>query len=618
MVHTRHWFYPMSNPVHGTAEGWASARIRVPGFMKESDAVPGWKWTTLLAAVCAFVWLVLSAGPWVGETYGAERVVRQDADGDGRIDRVAHLDASGNVILLEVDIDGDEFFETRQVYEKSVLVRIEKDTDRNGKPDETHFFENGKRSRQEKTGSKGRITDVVLFDQEERPLRWERDTTGDGRMDTISEYREGKIQRITRDTTGDGRVNIWQDFQNEQPKEQRTDHDGDGRLDQVVIYDSQGQPEKSLHDLDGDGRMETVRFYRKGELVRQEVDEDGVPPPGRIVEYSGGQPVLDRQDTNGDGRYDAELKFKEGKPAYREEDSDHDGKMDRFTEFDAAGRPLVVREEGRTTRFLKGEILSVEETGKGRTVFTEYEGGQPARQTVDEDGNGRPEQTIHFDREGRIARAERDTNLDGRPDTWERYQTGVLIRTEQDRNHDGKIDAETVYVKGNRSRISLDTDHDGRFETTQRFDHPEWSMVTEVDRDGDGQPEERYAYSKDVLRLKTLFEKAADRPVFEEAYDEQGRVVWSREALSGGTGATLTWRFDEDEKAVEAQKDSDGDGRTDVWFHYSPEGRVERVAEDRNRDGKADLWEEYDASEAVVSRSEDLDFDGVADIEKDF
>lgn len=586
--------------------------------MTESGAVPGWKWTTLLAAVCAFVWLVLPPWLWVGETYGAERVVRQDADGDGRIDRVAHLDASGDVVLLELDIDGDEFFETRQVYEKSVLVRIEKDTDRNGKPDETHFFENGKRVRQEKTGSKGRITDVVLFDLEERPLRWERDTTGDGRMDTISEYREGRIQRITRDTTGDGRVNIWQDFQNEQPKEQRTDRDGDGRLDQVVYYDSQGQPEKSLHDSDEDGRMETVRFYRGGDLIRQEVDQDGASPPERIVEYSGGHPTLDRQDTNGDGVYDVELSFKQGKPVSREEDTDHDGRMDRITEFDSAGRPLVARERHRTTRFLKGEILSVEETEKGRIVFTEYKGGHPARQTIDEDGDGRPEQTIHFDREGRIAKAERDTNQDGRKDTREVYAAGNLSRTEQDRNHDGKVDARTVYVDGKRSTIQLDTDHDGRFETAQRFDHAKWSMVTEVDRSGDGQPEERYAYSDDVLRLKTLFDGDPTRPVFEESYDERGRIEWSREALAGETGATLTWRFDENEKAVEAEKDSDGDGKTDVWFHYGPEGRIERVAEDRNRDGKPDLWENYDASEAVISRSEDLDFDGIADIEKTF
>jgi hypothetical protein len=44
------------------------------------------------------------------------------------------------------------------------------------------------------------------------------------------------------------------------------------------------------------------------------------------------------------------------------------------------------------------------------------------------------------------------------------------------------------------------------------------------------------------------------------------------------------------------EKDSDGDGKPDLWFYYR-DGRAYRIEEDVNRDGKPDLWEDYDESD---------------------
>ena len=73
-------------------------------------------------------------------------------------------------------------------------------------------------------------------------------------------------------------------------------------------------------------------------------------------------------------------------------------------------------------------------------------------------------------------------------------------------NHDGRVDAKTAYAMGKRVRLQMDSDHDGCFETVQAFDQPPYSVVTEVDENGDGRPETRCAYQGDILRRKETFD----------------------------------------------------------------------------------------------------------------
>jgi len=574
----------------------------------------------LVGILCLLAGLVLSPA----SAFADGRIVKEDANADGKIDRIAHLDASENMVKLEIDCTEDGRMDTFQYYEKNVLIRIDKDVDGDGAIDVRDVLEKGKRTRHEKMNSRGQMVSVISFDHQERPLKWQRDTTGDGRMDTVSHYEEGKLTLITRDTSGDGYVNVWQTFENDKPREQKTDRDGDGRIEQIVYYDQKGLPLKSLHDSDGDGTMETSCFYRNGKLANQENDKDGNGRPERVVEYRDGQPTLERQDKNQDGAFDVLLRMDRGSPTLREEDTNHNGRMDRFTEFDASGRPLIMREMDplskkmrRVSRFKGGNLVSVEESREDRVVFTQFKNGKSAIQTIDENKDGRADQTITFDSQGIIARTISDTDHDGRIDTWQHYESGEMVRVEQDRNRDGNVDARLGYSAGKLVRVVLDRDGDGRFETTQRLDDSRWSMVTEIDQNDDRRSEERYCYKDDVLRMKEVFNARTGAPVLVEEYDEKGRIILSREAENGAGALNLIWRFDEDENAVLAEKDSDGDGRTDTWFHYK-KGSIVRVDEDRNHDNKPDLWEVYDAAEVVVSRSEDLDFDGISDIEKKF
>ncbi len=53
----------------------------------------------------------------------------------------------------------------------------------------------------------------VFFDHNEQPIRIERDTNGDGRADQWEHLFEGKPARIEQDRDFDGEVDLWQFFE---------------------------------------------------------------------------------------------------------------------------------------------------------------------------------------------------------------------------------------------------------------------------------------------------------------------------------------------------------------------------------------------------------------------
>ena len=501
------------------------------------------------------------------------RVVEQDGDRDGRIDQIAHLNDAGDLVLLEIDTDQDGRTDTLQRYRNGEVVQIERDTDGNPGMDERDYRFQGRLVKREKLNPKGRTAAVMTFDDRERIEEWRRDTTGDGRLDTTASYKAGMLQQMILDT-------------------------------------------------DGDGRPNTRRRYRKGRIHIEEQEFDRGGGPAVVIEFADGEPVTERQDSNGDGTFDILIQWKKGDPVSREEDTDHDGQMDRFTEFDDRGRPVLMRESAgtagepvRISRYQNGSLMTVEEISPDRSVLTRFREDEPVDQEVDEDRDGRPEQTIVFD-QGTIQKEAFDTNRDGQPDTWRYYEAGLLIRTEEDRNHDGTADAERIYRGRALVRSNLDEDGDGYFETTVRADSSASGRVMEI-ADSRGRLLERREFSDEVLRKKQVFDAGTGLPVLVEEYGPEGRILLSREAENGSRALNLTWRYGADESAVLAEKDTDGDGRTDLWYHYEG-GRIIRVEEDRNRDGRPDLWEYYNSDQAVARREKDLDFDGTADIQERF
>jgi hypothetical protein len=156
-------------------------------------------------------------------------------------------------------------------------------------------------------------------------------------------------------------------------------------------------------------------------------------------------------DSNGDGRVDTWSGFDSaGKPVREARDTNGDGKPDVLTRFDENGRGVeqdVV--EGNATRPNKKLFLAPDGSVTAQCLDTNGDGKFDARATVesgtvsevilDTDANGVPDQREIY-QGGERVRLEADTNKDKRPDVVQTFSAGNVVRQDEDTNFDGKID----------------------------------------------------------------------------------------------------------------------------------------------------------------------------------
>jgi antitoxin component YwqK of YwqJK toxin-antitoxin module len=526
-----------------------------------------------------FILLAVVAALLTAPAWAQEKIMRQDTNEDGKIDQVALFDKRGRIIKLEIDSNADEVMDRFQYYEK-----------------ERDYFESGKRTRHERLSSDtGQVIQVVQFDSQERPLKMQKDTTGDGLFDSIYHFKEGMLSSYTKDTDADGKPNIWQTYRDDKPLQRRMDNDGDGRVERITNYDAEGLPSESLHDLDRDGRMDAFRSYCQGVLFdeKKDLDHDGMYEI--ITRFKDDQPIEQQKDANNDGHYDIITVFKDSKPHYQEKDSNFDEKKDVFIHFDADGYAERIEEDTRHTgridrirTYYGGLPVKViyDANGDGfKETITLFKEGKVCRQTEDCNRDGKPDVTICFNAKEEKERVESDTNLNGRIDTWEYYQDGQLARVERDEEGNGKISLKIFYRNEKKCRLVRDKDNDDRFEITQWFDKSPWSMVMEIDSDGDENSEGRYCYEKNVLRLKEIDEDSDGNLDLREHYSAEGKLVKSQEKHEAADRMDTTWFYNEAEEAIRAEKDHTGDGSVDTWYYYH-KGNLTTVEEDTNADGK--------------------------------
>ncbi|MCA9624534.1 MAG: hypothetical protein KC731_36170 [Myxococcales bacterium] len=133
-----------------------------------------------------------------------------DANGDGRPD-IVQVFSGGKETCRAVDINMDTVID-RFIYFDAAgnKRRVESGFDRDARPDEIAYYENG------------------------QLVRKERGTTNDQRIDTWSYYEGGQLVREERDSTGDGYIDQWWQFNDPTKLECAvvvTDGDGDGKPD---------------------------------------------------------------------------------------------------------------------------------------------------------------------------------------------------------------------------------------------------------------------------------------------------------------------------------------------------------------------------------------------------
>jgi antitoxin component YwqK of YwqJK toxin-antitoxin module len=488
----------------------------------------------------------------LGSSYAQTAHIKKDTTHNGEIRQSAEFDDQKNLLRLFVDTDQDGEMDTYQYYDQGRLIRVERDTDADRHIDTIDYFKGDRRVRQEDLDRDGNVVREAFLDANEQTTRIRKDTTADGFLDTVYLFDKGSIIRVERDTTGDGTPNIQEVFMEGKPRERREDLDGDGIHEQVIVFDTRGAPIENALDTDEDGHMDLFQTFKNNALETRRIDR------------------------NHDGFFETIDFFEAGKIVRSEEDADKDGY---------------------------------------RETITFYKKDRPVRQVRHLAPSGRPVTRIIFNTKGETRRVEQDSSLDGRMDTFQTYLNNVLVTVEKDINGDGQVDLKVSYERGRQKMVSSDRDYDGRFETTQLFDQPPWDSVTEVDLDGSGTVDERYFFKAETLRRKDLFEKKGRRMVARLYYGKKGQLQ-KNEIFDLETGRPdVCWKYNSAGEPVEAVKDQDKNGITDIWFYYR-QGRLTSVEEDSNGDGKKDIWEIYDKKEKLVLRKKDIDYDGVADIEE--
>jgi antitoxin component YwqK of YwqJK toxin-antitoxin module len=569
-------------------------------------------WTGLVA----FIFLTS-----LGQTAAAEskRIIRKDLDRDGQVDQVAHFGVDGKLRLLEVDSNDDGIMDRFQHYRGTELTRVEGDLDDDGLIDIKDYYEHGRRHRQELLNADGEVRQRARFDEDDTPLNVAQDTTTDGHLDTEWQYEGGQIVTARRDTDGDGKTDIWNTYEAGKPVSARVDRDGDGQPDDEVPYD-----EKVRYNQE-------VRYDEAAQPI-----ENGAPETGSVVLASQQQATpkaaakdtaegIHRLDRNNDGQPDVTTWLKDGIRRRQAQDTNFDGRDDLIFTFDDKGQlakaEVDTRHDGEINlvRTFAGDLplkdrLDTDNDGRLDTVV-DYEGGRMVHQTRDKNQDGRPDLQFWFDREGRRRKAESDSDFDGSVDTRYYYAAGDLQKMERDSDGDGNPEMRLFYRAKIKYKLLNDTDRDGHLETTQWYTVAGWEQVVEVDRNLDGVAETR-TYYLDGRPVRREQDRNGDGRLERlEWLDANQRVIDHRDWPAGEGVANLIWPKGDDGRPFEKARDTNADGKPDIWEYFSTQRLVARV-EDRNHDGRADNWAFFapsGESVALIEKRRDDDYDGIPD-----
>lgn len=158
-------------------------------------------------------------------------------------------------------------------------------------------------------------------------------------------------------------------------------------------------------------------------------------------------------DQNGDGRFDQWTFLDGNRPLRGESDSDGDDRIDRWEYFDT-GSVLVSVGTSSLNDGIEDTWTFAATTAQGETRI------------VRSRKRDRQLDRVEFVRGAELVRTEDDTNGDGRPDRWDRYEGNVLREAAFDTTlQRGRPDRRLVYdAAGRFAAIEADPDGDGTFQ----------------------------------------------------------------------------------------------------------------------------------------------------------
>jgi hypothetical protein len=124
-------------------------------------------------------------------------------------------------------------------------------------------------------------------------------------------------------------------------------------------------------------------------------------------------------------------------------------------------------------------------------IITVKKGGRPICRADDLNGDGSIDSFVYYDEQGRERRIENGFDHPDRPNEVIYLQGGVIVRKERETNNDGKIDTWDYYQNGQLVREERDTSGDGIVRQWWTFPQPGnlKCAVVVSDLDGNGKPE---------------------------------------------------------------------------------------------------------------------------------
>jgi hypothetical protein len=181
----------------------------------------------------------------------------------------------------------------------------------------------------------------------------------------------------------------------------------------------------------------------------------GPPVPSALYDPSTRQLVRLDADVNGNGVVDTRTYANGSRILRSEVDEDEDGRVDRWEYLDDRHAVTAVGTSSRAS--------GVED------VWTFAEAGGETRVDRALDGERHPTRR-EFYRSGVLARAEEDTNRDGRIDKWETFESGRLRSVAFDTSGSAdRPNRRLVYDRNAQfSHVESDDNRDGQFERVNR------------------------------------------------------------------------------------------------------------------------------------------------------
>lgn len=236
---------------------------------------------------------------------------------------------------------------------------------------------------------------------------------------------------------------------------------------QKAYYNSRGQLERLEIDADKDGRFEAEERYRNQRRVERREDRDGDGQWEREYHWhKDGSAELTEQGRK--GKLQKTFYGVNGAVERIEKDSDRDGTFESTWEYNAGVLHRVTKPRGIWHYNKKGKLRRAEldEDRNGRTEKIEYYKGNNCLTKVEElAANGKVRCTWHYDDNGKPKRAEEDTDGDGRLDCQRHYHANGTMEQTIDADENGVPEIRELFNDaGNLISREEDLDGDGVFD----------------------------------------------------------------------------------------------------------------------------------------------------------